>query len=68
MRKDYSEVMCCICGKPLYNGHHCELSLDDKITYMGNNPWPVNEDSEARCCDECNMTVVIPARIKNMKK
>ena len=66
--KDYSEVMCCICGKPLYNGHHRELSLDAKITYMGNSPWPVNEDSDARCCDECNMTVVVPARIKNMKK
>lgn len=44
---------CCICGKE-YVG-------------FGNNPWSVNNDPEARCCDECNLTVVIPERINNLE-
>lgn len=39
---------CCICGK--------------KFGGYGNNPWPVKQDGE--CCDDCNFTKVIPARIK----
>lgn len=39
--------MCCLCGKPL--GEY------------GNNPWPVSNYGE--CCDSCNLTRVIPARI-----
>lgn len=38
---------CCICGKEFYG--------------YGNNPEPVK--SEGRCCDDCNETYVIPARI-----
>lgn len=47
---------CCICGKEF-------------IGY-GNNPWPMNSDkaSEKRCCDKCNVEVVIPARIELAKK
>ncbi|MDO4647744.1 MAG: hypothetical protein Q4B26_03765 [Eubacteriales bacterium] len=41
---------CCICGK-----HQAGY---------GNNPWPVNTDTDARCCDICNFEVVIPERIK----
>ena len=41
--------VCCICGKP--------------FTGWGNNPYPVNSDEDARCCDICNDRVVIPARI-----
>lgn len=40
------QIKCCICGRP-YVGH-------------GNNAWPIKEDG--RCCDACNMSVVIPAR------
>lgn len=40
---------CCICDGT-FNGY-------------GNNPWPVVEDKNARCCDQCNETKVIPARI-----
>ena len=47
------KYVCCICGK--------------EFVRFGNNPWPVNNDPEERCCDECNMTVVIPQRIKNLK-
>jgi len=30
---------------------------------FGNNAWPVND---GRCCDWCNATVVIPARLTNL--
>ena len=40
---------CCICGQ--------------EFTGYGNNPYPVNSDEDARCCDDCNDTVVIPARL-----
>lgn len=46
-------MTCCICGK--------------EIKGYGNNPWPINNDVEARCCDDCNYNVVIPARIKDLK-
>jgi len=39
---------CCLCG----------AELDG----FGNNPWPLAA-SDARCCDWCNDTVVIPERI-----
>ena len=41
---------CCICNRPI-------------IGY-GNNPWPVKEEGE--CCDECNTTKVVPARLRQM--
>ena len=40
---------CCICG------HNC-------VGY-GNNPWPIVNDDNARCCDICNERKVIPERI-----
>lgn len=44
--------ICCICG--------------NRIIGWGNNPRPVRE--EGRCCSDCNMTVVLPERLKRMKK
>ena len=44
--------VCCICGSPTYG--------------FGNNPWPVVEDENARCCDVCNYMRVIPARLAMM--
>ena len=41
--------LCCICGAP--------------IEGFGNNPYPCVSIENARCCDECNQNVVIPARI-----
>lgn len=38
---------CCICGK--------------EYTGWGNNPWPIKHDGY--CCDKCNETKVIPARL-----
>ena len=40
---------CCICGKS-FSGY-------------GNNPYPVVKEENARCCDDCNRDIVIPARI-----
>jgi hypothetical protein len=31
---------------------------------FGNNPMPVIDNVEARCCDKCNMEVVLQARLK----
>lgn len=43
---------CCICHKD-FEG-------------WGNNPWPVVNDYDAECCDECNWEKVVPARLKLM--
>lgn len=45
---------CCICGK--------------EFKGWGNNPYPVNKDEDARCCDDCNSAFVIPARIAELAK
>ena len=50
---DYTkQFTCCICGKKFYG--------------YGNNPKPVK--SKGECCDNCNYEVVIPARLKQIKK
>ena len=45
---------CCICGY--------------RVGGYGNNPWPVSIEPDARCCDKCNSTVVIPARLDLMQR
>lgn len=47
---------CSICGK--------------EIEGYGNNPYPICdlEDTISRCCDVCNSTYVIPARLLMFKK
>jgi hypothetical protein len=37
-----------------------------KFTGWGNNPYPVVEDADARCCDACNAEKVLPARLAQM--
>ena len=46
--------ICCICGK--------------EFEGWGNNPYPVVKDEDAKCCDTCNMAVVLPARITALKE
>lgn len=46
------EYECCIC--------HC------KFHGWGNNPWPVKDGENDRCCDICNESKVIPARLAMM--
>ena len=45
------KLMCCFCN--------------EEIDGYGNNPEPVVE-AELKCCDKCNESVVIPARINNL--
>ena len=48
------KIKCCICGK--------------EFVGCGNNPYPVNTAPDARCCDDCNMNSVIPARIAGLSR
>jgi hypothetical protein len=43
--------------------YHCSLCDEDKPGY-GNNPYPLAGES---CCDACNITKVIPARMGGFK-
>ena len=49
MGNNENTFICCICGK--------------KCTGWGNNPWPVKDGENDRCCDDCNTEYVVPARI-----
>ena len=42
--------------------YDCVLCDKSFIGY-GNNPAPLNTSDGAKCCDGCNMTKVIPARL-----
>ena len=45
---------CCLCG---------QIMLD-----WGNNPWPLGDlEKDEVCCDVCNWTKVIPARLRRFK-
>lgn len=50
MKPDY-EFTCCICGQHIKGE-------------WGNNPFPVVNAGE--CCDKCNYSVVIPARLNTL--
>lgn len=50
-------MKCCICHK----------ELEKRVTYeAGNNPFPYVVTPGARCCDECNIKYVIPARMADI--
>lgn len=46
-----AKFKCCICGK--------------EVEGFGNNPYPLcdEKDFTSRCCDDCDLQFVIPARI-----
>lgn len=46
---DTKTFVCSICGR--------------EFTGWGNNPYPVTKGENDRCCDDCNESKVIPARI-----
>lgn len=46
------EFDCCICGAHFVG--------------YGNNPWPISKNENDRCCDDCNIEAVIPARIAKL--
>lgn len=41
---------CCLCGQ-MFMG-------------LGNNPWPLSDKEDDRCCNACNEVRVIPARLE----
>lgn len=43
---------CCICGQTFVG--------------YGNNPWPVNDDENAECCNRCNIDIVVSSRLKQI--
>ncbi len=45
-------IECSICGDP--------IGFPNDTKGLGHNPEPV---SDGRCCDECNLNVVLPYRI-----
>jgi len=47
--EDYGVGKCAICG--------------NNYTFMGNNPFPIVNDEDSRCCAICDGTVVLDARI-----
>ena len=53
MTENTKNPVCCICG--------CECE-----NKYGNNPWPVVKDENAKCCNHCDQTVVLPERIRLM--
>lgn len=52
IKVDKNKFKCCICGQQFIG--------------FGNNPWPISKKENDRCCDACNATKVIPARLQNM--
>ena len=47
--------------------YNCSL-CKQKQKGWGNNPYPLcnADDNESRCCDICNMLLVLPKRFENM--
>lgn len=51
-------MKCVFCGK--------EIKQDKD--YWGNSCWPIYDDEKVRCCNRCNLKIVIPARIADYEK
>lgn len=56
MTKERKLTICCICHQPIQ---------PKGSWYDGNDPWPVS--LTGRCCDDCDMRVVLPARLRGDK-
>lgn len=48
--------------KPIQETGTCSL-CGQPYEHYGNNPQPVLDRYEQRCCDKCNWELVVPARI-----
>ena len=54
---------CCLCGQDI----EIKKDKDGNIFWTdGNNPEPLGKSDSDRCCDTCNDTKVIPARMQQM--
>jgi len=47
------------------NTFDCVICKKEVKNEWGNNPYPAHE-GEGQCCDKCNDSVVIPARLKQL--
>lgn len=54
------KLKCCICHKDIDDG---QIGFYN----YGNSPFPYDTTPGARCCNECNIKHVIPARIAQSK-
>jgi len=55
-------MKCCLCGGEIEK----ELDTNGKVFWdSGNNAEPLVRNG--RCCNDCNATKVIPARIEGLK-
>ena len=50
----YEKHICCICGKEFIG--------------WGNNPYPITDEEDEVCCDECNYSEVLPARLERLRE
>ena len=39
------------------------IICEEAFEGYGNNPWPLHSLDEGECCDDCNISQVVPARI-----
>ena len=53
---------CVLCGMEI--PPECDPKTGEPFWYGGHNPQPLANDG--RCCDVCNHTKVIPARMRGM--
>ena len=60
-----TEWTCCICGNDFADGYG--NNPDDYSSRSGKSE-PIKYQWGARCCDSCNMNIVIPNRIRNLKE
>ena len=49
-----AEKVCVLCGTP--------------FTEFGNNPWPLATLEDGQCCNDCNGSRVLPARLARLVK
>jgi hypothetical protein len=49
---------------PLEQTRRCAICHDSYVGW-GNNSWPV---TNGRCCNECNLFVVVPARLRMLRE
>lgn len=43
----------------------CSICQREVTDEWGNNPAPI---CEGRCCDECDLSIVLPARIRRLNR
>lgn len=60
--KEKKNLTCCLCGNEIT---HPDYGVGE---YLGNNPWPLANGKNDRCCDKCNDNVILARIIQRMNK